>query len=86
MDIPDESLQERTRRVYRILAAIAKNPALNESLRETTEDTVERLNAALVEGVEETSIPDKLFDEEPIDPPETDESRPFDELFDDDSD
>ncbi|WP_155118404.1 hypothetical protein [Halorubrum sp. BV1] len=85
MSDPDESLQERTRRVQLILAAIAENPALNESLREPTEETVERLNDALVEGVEEPPAPNKLFDEEPIDPPETDGPRPLDELFADDS-
>lgn len=85
MDAPDGSLEERTRRVHAILAAVARDPALDESLRETTENAVERLDATLADGIEEASVPDTLFDSEPVDPPETDGPRPLDELFDDDS-
>ncbi|WP_256392860.1 hypothetical protein [Natronoarchaeum rubrum] len=85
MDTFDGSLEERTRRVHAILAAVAGDPVLDESLRETTEDAVERLDDALADGIEDPSGPDTLFDSEPVDPPETDGPRPLDELFDDDS-
>lgn len=85
MDASDESLEERMRRVHAILTAVAKDPALDESLRETAEDAVKRLDAALAEGIEEPSAPNTLFDSEPVDPPETDGPRPLDELFEDDS-
>lgn len=80
MDSSEESLEERTRCVRDVLAAVADDPNLDESLRESTEDVVEKLDAALVEGVEEPT-PDMLFDAEPAEPPETGEDRPLDELF-----
>lgn len=61
MDAPDGSLEERTRRVHAILAAVARDPALDESLRETTENAVERLDAALADGIEDPSVPDTFF-------------------------
>lgn len=82
MDSGPESLEERTRRVRDVLAAVADDPALDESLRATTEDAVERLDAALADGIEEPS-PEALFDSEPVDPPKTEGPRPLDELFDD---
>jgi len=85
MDAPEGSLEERLRRVRVVLAAVARDPALDESLRKTTEDTVERLDAALADGIEEPSDPDTLFDSEPVNPPETEGPRPLDELFENDS-
>lgn len=84
MDATDGSLEERTRQVRAVLAAVADDPALDESLRATTEDAVERLDTALDEGIEEPSSPETLFDSDPVDPPETEGPRPLDELFDDD--
>jgi len=55
MDAPDRPLEERIRRLRTILAAVARDPALDESLRETTEDAVERLDTALIEGIEDHS-------------------------------
>ncbi|QRV16327.1 hypothetical protein JMJ58_05395 [Haloterrigena salifodinae] len=82
MDSPEESLEERTRRVRAVLAAVADDPALDEDLRPGVKDAVERLDTALDDGIEDP-IPDELFDADPIDPPETEGPRPLDELFDD---
>ncbi len=81
MDSSEESLEERTRRVRAVLAAVADDPALDESLRAKTKDAVERLDAALADGIEEPSPSDTLFDCDPVDPPETEGPRPLDELF-----
>lgn len=83
MDTSSESLEERLRRVHSVLAAVSRDPRLDESLRATTEDAVDRLDAALVDGIDE-SPPESLFECDPADPPATDGPRPLDELFDDD--
>lgn len=70
------------RRVKEVLAAATDNPFLDEDLQPIAEDAVDRLEAALDGGIEDP--PEDLFDAGPIDPPKPGQSRPLDELFEDD--